>query len=198
MLSKIGRTSALLATGAVALTAPRSPRSVDAATGVDLAAALGGLLELGLLGLASWTLACLTLGSLRGAPGRLGRSLLPAALRAAVFTGVAGSVLAVPAHATENWPLDGLQLPERTSVTLPELPSTPRQDPQAPTTIVVKPGDTLWGLARASLDDDATDARVAREVRRWHRENRVVVGADPDVLEPGQRLSAPTRGEEDR
>lgn len=199
MLSSAGRATALLATGAVALTAPRAPRALDALSGADLPAALGSLLELALLGVASWAVLGLALGSLRGTPGRLGRSLVPTMLRAAVFTGVTGSVLAAPAHAADGWPLDGLQLPERTSVTPTPVAPAPTEDPPDPVrSVVVESGDTLWALARTGLDDDATDALVAREVRRWHRENRAVVGPDPDVLEPGQRLTPPRTDGESR
>ncbi|MEU2202417.1 LysM domain-containing protein [Isoptericola sp. NPDC019482] len=58
-------------------------------------------------------------------------------------------------------------------------------------TRVVLRGDTLWDIAARSLGGSPTDAEILREVTRWHTENRDVVGADPDVLLPGQILRAP-------
>ena len=60
---------------------------------------------------------------------------------------------------------------------------------QAP--VVVRPGDTLWALAARSLPAPATDAERAAEWPRWWAANREVVGDDPDLLLPGQRLAAP-------
>jgi nucleoid-associated protein YgaU len=63
--------------------------------------------------------------------------------------------------------------------------------PEGPRETVVRRGDTLWDIARAHLGPDATDAEVAAEWPRWHAANRSVIGADPDVLLPGQVLHAP-------
>ena len=57
--------------------------------------------------------------------------------------------------------------------------------------VVVRRGDTLWDVVRAHLGRDATDAEVAAEWPRWHEANRAVIGADPDLLLPGQVLHAP-------
>ena len=54
----------------------------------------------------------------------------------------------------------------------------------------VMPGDTLWGIAGEVLA--TTDMR--RIARYWpliHRENRDVIGADPNLLRPGQVLTLP-------
>lgn len=67
--------------------------------------------------------------------------------------------------------------------------TAPAPDEQAGT--VVRRGDTLWGIVRAHLGPDATDAEVAAEWPRWHAANRAVIGADPDRLLPGQVLHAP-------
>jgi nucleoid-associated protein YgaU len=55
---------------------------------------------------------------------------------------------------------------------------------------VVQAGDTLWAIADARLHR-AAPAEVARLVARIHRANRDVIGADPDLIEPGQRLALP-------
>ncbi len=52
-------------------------------------------------------------------------------------------------------------------------------------------GDTLWALAARRLGPDATDAEIAAEWPRWYGANDAVIGSDPDLLLPGQRLSPP-------
>ncbi|ANH36585.1 hypothetical protein I601_0131 [Nocardioides dokdonensis FR1436] len=76
-------------------------------------------------------------------------------------------------------PLVGLPLPDR-------APGGARRA----RTVTVAPGDTLWGLAARRLPD-ACDAAVAEYWPRVHRANRAVVGADPDLLRPGQLLRLP-------
>ncbi len=57
--------------------------------------------------------------------------------------------------------------------------------------VVVRRGDSLWGIAARHLGPDASDAEIARAWPAWFEANRDVVGDDPDVLRPGQRLRAP-------
>jgi hypothetical protein len=57
--------------------------------------------------------------------------------------------------------------------------------------VVVRPGDTLWGLVAAHLGPTATERGIAAEWPRWHAANRSVIGADPGRLYPGQRLVVP-------
>lgn len=57
--------------------------------------------------------------------------------------------------------------------------------------VVVRRGDTLWEIAARHLGAGATPAEVARAWPEWHRANRAVIGADPDLLLPGQRLVPP-------
>ena len=54
----------------------------------------------------------------------------------------------------------------------------------------VEPGDCLWDIAARGLPRPS-DARIAATWPRWWRTNRRVVGADPDLLHPGQRLRPP-------
>jgi len=62
-----------------------------------------------------------------------------------------------------------------------------------PATIVVRAGDTLWDIAARDLGILATDAEVARHWPRWYAANRAVIGADPQLLLPGQVLSPPAQ-----
>jgi len=55
---------------------------------------------------------------------------------------------------------------------------------------IVLPGDSLWSIVRERAPD-ADDAHVEAAVERWHRANRAVIGDDPDLIQPGQRLDPP-------
>lgn len=58
--------------------------------------------------------------------------------------------------------------------------------------VVVAPGDTLWALAATSLPAGATPREIQRLVESIHRLNRAVIGSDPDLIRPGQRIDVPT------
>lgn len=58
--------------------------------------------------------------------------------------------------------------------------------------IVVRRGDTLWSIAQRHLGPGATDEQVDAHWRRWYDANRAVIGADPDLISPGARLTPPT------
>lgn len=126
--------------------------------------------------------------------------------------------LAAPGHAGEGTPgpeavaelLVGLPLPDRTTSTTawvrqvtdraaPAAPTrTPRRRPAAGQ-VTVQPGDTLWGLAAATLPGSASDAEIDRRWREIYEHNRSAIGADPDLIRPGQRLVLPdTPREESR
>lgn len=70
------------------------------------------------------------------------------------------------------------------------VPGRPAGRPRR-SAVLVRSGDTLWGLAAARLPRGADDARVLVAVRRWHARNRRVIGPDPDLLLPGERLAPP-------
>lgn len=79
----------------------------------------------------------------------------------------------------------------------PPLPVPARPVGSVPTSpkaeLVVRPGDTLWRLAADRLRSSATPGEVAALVRDLHDRNRGVIGPDPDLIRPGQRLDAPSR-----
>lgn len=85
--------------------------------------------------------------------------------------------------------LDRGQVPAKPPPPSPSPPPPPTSAPVA--AYVVAPGDTLWAIAARHLPAGASDASIDREWRRWYRANRAVIGADPDVIEPGQRLTPP-------
>ena len=57
--------------------------------------------------------------------------------------------------------------------------------------MTVHPGDCLWSIARRHLGPQATDAEIAAAWPSWYAANRDVIGADPNLLHPGQQLVAP-------
>lgn len=93
--------------------------------------------------------------------------------------------------------LDGLPLPDRADsarlapgAPAPGAAPAPRHGPgpviarpgpalRAAHTVVVRPGDSLWSLAGAD------------GWRRLYRANAAVIGADPDLIHPGQELRLP-------
>jgi resuscitation-promoting factor RpfA len=60
--------------------------------------------------------------------------------------------------------------------------------------VVVHRGDTLWDIAARHLGEHATDQDVAEEWPRWYAVNRDLIGGDPDLIRPGQRLVVPSAG----
>jgi hypothetical protein len=61
--------------------------------------------------------------------------------------------------------------------------------------VVVRAGDTLWALAQQSLPPRADGCvDYGAVTARWHRIyhlNRDLIGPDPDLIQPGQRLRLP-------
>lgn len=82
----------------------------------------------------------------------------------------------------------------------PERIPAPDRSPQPTATVLVRPGDTLWGIAEAQLHDgEGSPTAVLRSVARLHRNNASAIGPDPDHIQPGIRLRLPTPPrEEDR
>uniref|UniRef100_UPI0035D79A0A LysM peptidoglycan-binding domain-containing protein n=1 Tax=Nocardioides alcanivorans TaxID=2897352 RepID=UPI0035D79A0A len=90
-------------------------------------------------------------------------------------------------HPRHHSPADASSCPEA------DAPGRPRPGPgragtsPAGTSVLVIPGDTLWSIAREH-SPGATDAQLDRTWREIWRHNRDVIGDDPDVIRPGQRL----------
>jgi hypothetical protein len=125
-----------------------------------------------------------------GCPPRVRRVLL-------AVLGV--TLAAAPAHASPTPGSMGVGrpcAPTGAATTAQPLPVPTRAagglwtDPSDPG-IVVRPGDSLWELARGRLPDWVEAADVADLVDRLHRRNRSTIGPDPDLLRPGQRLVVP-------
>jgi hypothetical protein len=124
----------------------------------------------------------------------------PPALRRALLALVGAALVATPGHASAS-PGGAVPGSRRTAVdaALP-VPARPLGAATTGPRIVVRPGDTLWHLASARLPASATAADVVALVDRLHTDNREVIGADPDLIRPGQRLvlNPPRHREEKR
>jgi nucleoid-associated protein YgaU len=157
-------------------------------------------------GSAAWAWLALTatvLDAWRGiAEERRGPWRLPTGARRIVLSacGVAlASTAVLPAHADAGGSaghlhgtarLSGLPLPDR-AVAPPHLHR--HLTLAGDRSVVVRSGDSLWSIARDDLGPQATDRAVTA---RWHAvyaANRIRIGPDPDLIEPGQRLRLPRK-----
>ena len=98
---------------------------------------------------------------------------------------------AAPSPAAPGGPAaDGVGKPSQAHASAGGTPSRPG----APTTRhVVTVGESLWAIAADHLPESATDAEIAATWPQWYRANAAVIGADPDLIRPGQLLQAPTK-----
>lgn len=149
---------------------------------VDLPVALLQLTTLAFLGVAAWAALIALLASWHPTK-RFARALTPRFIRAFVFATASGTLAIGPAHA--NGDLNGLPFPDRgVTAAEPTAVSTPGHH-------VVRSGESLWTIAGEALPPDATAAQVATSSAAWYQANRPVIGADPDLIHPGQMLAPP-------
>jgi hypothetical protein len=148
--------------------------------------ALACLAAYGCLAWLAYALLAVAAGQARWVPGaarRMAERVLGVAL-----TGVAVGALAAGTAAADG-PFDR---PAPTSCARPPgRPAQPAQPAQCVRPVrptrppdagrVVVAGDTLWGIAGADWP-------------RWYAANRALVGPDPDLIRPGQRLAPPAGG----
>lgn len=170
---------------------------------------LAGLLAVGAAALVlGWLAVAAVCCSAAELPGRLGRlgtgladQLAPRMLRRIVHAAIGGTVLsaglaplsALPAVASPG----STRLPslDRPAAVRPDPPPVPAPHPRdaAADTVIVRAGDTLWGIAAERLSEPRTSGRIAASWPAWYAANRAIIGSDPDLLRPGQRLHAPTQ-----
>lgn len=77
-------------------------------------------------------------------------------------------------------------------VPTPALPLDPEPNPSTDGSVVVKPGGSLWLIAAQRLGPSATEEQIAVSWPYWYRANRRLIGRDPNLLRPGERLIAPS------
>jgi len=61
--------------------------------------------------------------------------------------------------------------------------------------VVVRAGDSLWSITARALGPAATPAQIAAAWPRLYATNRSVIGPNPDLIQPGQRLVLPDAAE---
>lgn len=194
LLTRWGWLTGLLAAVVVVVVAPSAPRAAGQVAGPDFPNALIALAHLAALALAGWILLVLV-----GALAHVRLPGVPRALRSALIVPAAVGVISAvavagPAQADQRHDVAGLPLPDRPVATAPleqTEPAAPRPSGPHADTITVRQGDSLWRLAAADLPADASTTQLTRAWHAWYDTNRDVVGADPDLIVPGQVLTRP-------
>jgi resuscitation-promoting factor RpfA len=126
----------------------------------------------------------------------IGAPMAPRALLTTIGAAMPGSPTGpsvTSSRAAETAP----SLPLETTPLLPaESTPGPPLDPAPPAgTVLVKPGDSLWRITAQRLGPSATDGQIAVGWPYWYWANRQVIGRDPNLLRPGERLAVPTAQE---
>jgi hypothetical protein len=172
-------------------------------TAATLDAAAGAAAAVVAWGLAAWLLTALLVTALSACPARLGviSALVAARITPRVLHGCVRVVLAsgvAAASAATAWPVAAAEAaPAAAPAPAPDagFPTLDRPVPdpvrRLPVAHVVRPGESLWRVAALHLGDKPTDEAIAAAWPRWHAANRAVIGPDPGLLRPGQRLVAP-------
>ncbi len=84
--------------------------------------------------------------------------------------------------------LAGLPSPDRVVGSIPPAPET-----RTARIHIVQSGDTLWDIAATDLRVGSDGGRITAHWHRIHTLNRAVIGADPDLIHPGQQLRLPAQ-----
>lgn len=168
-----------------------------------------------------WVVTTVTVGQLLVGTAPSGAGATRRLVLLACGAALAASVTQ-PAFAAEGTDvLEGLRLPERAvaastgsppvpspRVPSPPVPAPPVTSPRTPAAErpmqpagsrpssrlhVVRPGESLWSIA-AATSPTVADVDVDVRWRSIWAANRDVVGEDPDLILPGQRLRIPAGG----
>ena len=92
------------------------------------------------------------------------------------------------ARANDRHVLSGLPSPDRVVGSTRRAPGT-----RTARIHIVQAGDTLWDIAEADLGGHPHTGLITAHWRRIHALNRTVIGADPDLIHPGQPLRLPAQ-----
>ncbi|WP_405056225.1 LysM peptidoglycan-binding domain-containing protein [Kribbella sp. NBC_01505] len=102
--------------------------------------------------------------------------------------------------------LAGAPSPASSRITVPDRPGTGAptrytdlrsgRGVNLPARVTVQAGDTLWDLAAHELGPRATNEQIAVRWPQWYAANRQVIGADPNLILPGQVLRVPRTHQE--
>lgn len=125
---------------------------------------------------ATWTAVAIAACLLLSTRGALGIALGVAVIGGGVaFAGSGGGSSPQPPAVSADWPV---ARPART-----------------PAAVAVRRGDCLWAIAARRLTHP-TPADIAVAWPRWWTANRRLIGADPNLVRPGQRLRPPRNPQE--
>jgi nucleoid-associated protein YgaU len=102
---------------------------------------------------------------------------------------------AAAAEPSPAWPVQPASTPAPVWPTGPSTAAGPPPAGPARSTgsgpVTVGAGDSLWTIAGRRLGSSPSPARIAAAWPRWFAANRAVIGADPDLIHPGQVLRPP-------
>jgi nucleoid-associated protein YgaU len=177
---------------AIALTPVAARRTVAALVGLALAGApLAAAAPAGAAGPAPVVVSAPATGS-NDQPARAIDALDPLdALALDALDRPAARAAALPRGWTPDRPAGTRRSGPAAAAAVRLVASTPHAEQAVADEVVVRRGDSLWDIAARHLGRGASTAEVAAEWPRWYAANRAVVGDDPDLLLPGQRLVAP-------
>jgi nucleoid-associated protein YgaU len=125
------------------------------------------------------------------AVGASAAAVVVALIPAAAYADGAPPAPAVATGSPLDWP--GLAAPAPSVALVSPAPrrasSLPRDE------LIVRPGDCLWSLTARRLGPGASPNAIAAAWPRLYAANRAAIGADPNLIHPGQRLVAPAPDE---
>lgn len=90
--------------------------------------------------------------------------------------------------------LDGLPLPERAVAPAAARGSRGTAHKVLVRSVLVRPGDCLWSIAAHDAGPGASVSAISARVRAIYAANHTLIGADPGLIRPGQRLRLPHPG----
>jgi hypothetical protein len=109
--------------------------------------------------------------------------LLPGVSYSAVVLGTRGQMVRLVSLVDRGVPLT------RKSAPAPAAPAAAAPAASDAAAVVVRPGDSLWGIARALMGPSASDSAVASKVHAlWDMNARRIGTGDPNLIFPGTRL----------
>lgn len=160
--------------------------------------------EWALLGCGTWlwlVTTAVVLEAVRGAHGSPGRRMpgTPPHLRrilllacgAAVLTTLTGTARADDIHLPTTMATHLARGLDRLTLPGPVLTAARASGHDC---VVVQPGDSLWSIAARRLGRGASPQAITAEWQQIYALNREIIGSDPELIEPGQRLALPTAG----
>ncbi len=162
----------LLVSGLAAVSA-----AMNAAATGSVSAAVGRTMPTAARHLLLWLLG---MGALTASAGMVNAEPSNGSFRAVVIGGWDDPLASDPRV------LEGLPLPDRPSGVVPRS----HEQGERPK-IVVRPGDTLWGIVARFLGSAPSAAQVATTWPHWFAANRRAIGDDPNLIFPGTTLRPP-------